>query len=52
MRYIRKEVEPPDTNEVCGVFDLKWFKDLGNECLILIIQKNRTKTVMENTKHA
>ena len=34
MRYIWKEVDPPDTNETRGVFDLKWFKILGNEWLL------------------
>jgi hypothetical protein len=34
VRYIWKEVDPPDTNETRGVLDLKWFKDLGNGWLL------------------
>ena len=34
VRYIWKAVDPPDTNETRGVFDLKWFKDLGNGWLL------------------
>ena len=34
IRYIWKEVDPPDTNETRGVFDLKWFKELGGDWLL------------------
>jgi len=34
VRYVWKAVDPPDTNELRGVFDLKWFRDLGNGWLL------------------
>lgn len=34
IRYIWKQVDPPDKNETRGVFDLKWFHDLGNRWLL------------------
>jgi hypothetical protein len=34
VRYIWKEVDPPDTNETRAVLDLKWFKDLGGGWLL------------------
>jgi len=34
LRYIAKEADPPDTDEVRGVFDLKWFRPLGRGWLL------------------
>jgi len=34
VRYIDKQVDPPDANETRGVLDLKWFKPLGSEWLL------------------
>lgn len=34
VRYIGKEVQPPDTDEARGVLDLKWFKELGGGWLL------------------
>ena len=33
-RYIWKAVDPPDKNETRGVFDLKWYKELGDDWLL------------------
>ena len=33
IRYIDKQVDPPDKNETRGVLDLKWFKPLGADWL-------------------
>ena len=33
-RYIWKAVDPPDKNETHGVFDLKWYKELGDDWLL------------------
>jgi len=34
IRYISKQVDPPDANETRAVFDAKWFKPLGNNWLL------------------
>jgi len=33
IRYIDKQVDPPNKNETRAVLDLKWFKPLGNDWL-------------------
>jgi len=34
VRYISKTVDPPDASETRAVFDLKWYKDLGDNWLL------------------
>ena len=34
IRYVSKVVDPPDKNETRAVFDLKWFRPLGNDWLL------------------